>query len=200
MKQGAFVFVGSPSSNPWVSYFQDKLNFQEREGKVGESLKFFQNLHPKVGEQETYHGLTFTGSSGEDYATISLLPLPMAAAAFSSCRDCNKRAPNPQGFFWPTPATGKSFRRLSAFWLSGATVLLRSTHSHPGRCRRPQCDFHRGYARDSSLSLGKPSLCALPKHECESKVEFRLRELRTGRKLNSTFPLGNSTGRLRARS
>ncbi len=69
------VLVGSPGSNPWVFYFQDKLNFQEREGVVGESLKYFQNLHPKAGEQETYHGLAFTGSSGEDYATISLLPL-----------------------------------------------------------------------------------------------------------------------------
>jgi len=75
LEQGTFVFVGSPSSNPWVSYFQDKLNFQEREGVVGESLKFFQNLHPRKGEQETYQGLIFTGSSGEDYATISLLPL-----------------------------------------------------------------------------------------------------------------------------
>jgi hypothetical protein len=74
LEQGAFVFVGSPSSNPWVSYFQDKLNFQEREGVVGESLKFFQNMHPKDGEQDAYHGLTFTGSSGEDFATISLLP------------------------------------------------------------------------------------------------------------------------------
>jgi hypothetical protein len=76
LEEGSFVFVGSPSSNPWVSYFQDKLNFQEREGVVGESLKFFQNLHPKAGEQENYHGLTFTGNSGEDYATISLLPVP----------------------------------------------------------------------------------------------------------------------------
>lgn len=75
LEEGSFVFVGSPSSNPWVYYFQDKLNFQEREGVVGESLKYFQNLHPKTGEQESYHGLVFTGSSGEDYATISLLPL-----------------------------------------------------------------------------------------------------------------------------
>ena len=75
LESGNFVFVGSPSSNPWVSYFQDKLNFQEREGVVGESLKYFQNVHPKTGEQETYHGLAFTGSSGEDFATISLLPL-----------------------------------------------------------------------------------------------------------------------------
>jgi len=75
LEQGAFVFIGSPSSNPWVSYFQDKLTFQESEGKVGESLKFFRNAHPKPGEQATYQGLAFTGSSGEDYATISLLPL-----------------------------------------------------------------------------------------------------------------------------
>jgi len=76
LEGGNFVFVGSPSSNPWVYYFQDKLNFQEREGVVGESLKYFQNLHPRPGEQETYKGLEFTGSSGEDYATISFLPLP----------------------------------------------------------------------------------------------------------------------------
>jgi hypothetical protein len=76
LQEGSYVFVGSPSSNPWVFYFQDKLNFQEREGVVGESLKFFQNLHPKPGEEEKYLGLSFTGSSGEDYATISLLPVP----------------------------------------------------------------------------------------------------------------------------
>jgi hypothetical protein len=75
LEQGTFVFVGSPSSNPWVSYFEDKLNFQEREGVVGESLKSFQDIHPKTREKEPYQGLTFTGSSGEDYATISLLPL-----------------------------------------------------------------------------------------------------------------------------
>jgi hypothetical protein len=76
LQEGSYIFVGSPSSNPWVFYFQDKLNFQEREGVVGESLKFFQNLHPKPGEEEKYPGLSFTGSSGEDYATISLLPVP----------------------------------------------------------------------------------------------------------------------------
>jgi hypothetical protein len=76
LEEGSFVFVGSPSSNPWVSYFQDKLNFQEREGIVGGSFKYFQNLHPNAGEQQTYQGLAFTGSSGEDYATISLLPAP----------------------------------------------------------------------------------------------------------------------------
>lgn len=75
LEDGSFVFVGSPGSNPWVSYFESKLNFQEREGIVGESMKYFQNIHPNAGEQDKYQGLQFTGASGEDYATISLLPI-----------------------------------------------------------------------------------------------------------------------------
>ena len=75
MEEGNYVFVGSPGSNPWVSFFENRLNFQEREGTVGNSLKYFQNLHPLAGEQPTYQGLEFTGDTGEDYATISLLPL-----------------------------------------------------------------------------------------------------------------------------
>jgi len=67
--------LSAAQAPPLGPYFQAKLNFQEREGVVGESLKFFQNIHPRTGEQENYHGLAFTGSSGEDYATISLLPL-----------------------------------------------------------------------------------------------------------------------------
>jgi hypothetical protein len=31
-----FVFVGSPGSNPWVALFQDRLNFRESEGRVGQ--------------------------------------------------------------------------------------------------------------------------------------------------------------------
>jgi hypothetical protein len=75
LEDGSFVFVGSPSSNPWVSEFEGNLNFQEREGVVGESMKFFENMHPRQGEMEKYQGLQFTGSSGEDFATISLLPM-----------------------------------------------------------------------------------------------------------------------------
>lgn len=75
LEEGSFVFVGSPSSNPWVSEFEGNLNFQEREGVVGESMKFFENMHPRQGEKERYQGLEFTGSSGEDFATISLLPM-----------------------------------------------------------------------------------------------------------------------------
>ncbi len=69
-----FVFIGSPGSNPWVSLFQDRLNFREAEDEVGKSTKAFVNANPLPGEKARYEGLRWTGSVGEDYATIALLP------------------------------------------------------------------------------------------------------------------------------
>jgi hypothetical protein len=69
-----FVFIGSPGSNPWVTLLQDKLNFRESESIVGKSAKVFVNKNPLSGEQPQYEGLRWTGTMGEDYATISLLP------------------------------------------------------------------------------------------------------------------------------
>lgn len=71
-----FVFIGSPGSNPWVSLFQDRLNFRESEDAVGDSMKAFVNTSPLPGEKPRYEGLRWTGSVGEDYATISLLANP----------------------------------------------------------------------------------------------------------------------------
>jgi hypothetical protein len=69
-----YIFIGSPASNPWVSLFEDKLNFRETEGVVGKSLKAFVNTKPLPGEQARYEGLRWTGGEGDDYATIALLP------------------------------------------------------------------------------------------------------------------------------
>lgn len=69
-----YIFIGSPASNPWVSLLQDKLNFHESETVVGNSVKVFVNKNPRPGEQPQYEGLRWTGTMGEDYATISLLP------------------------------------------------------------------------------------------------------------------------------
>jgi hypothetical protein len=68
------IFIGSPGSNPWVTLLQDKLNFRESETAVGNSAKVFVNKNPLPGEQPQYEGLRWTGTIGEDYATISLLP------------------------------------------------------------------------------------------------------------------------------
>jgi hypothetical protein len=69
-----YVFIGSPASNPWVSLFQDKLNFRESEEAVGKSAKAFVNAKPFPGEQAQYEGLQWTGTEGDDYATIALVP------------------------------------------------------------------------------------------------------------------------------
>jgi hypothetical protein len=71
--QGNYIFVGGPTSNPWVTLFADKLNFQEVEQSVGGRM-YFLNRNPLPGEQSQYQGLASTGSTGEDYATISVLP------------------------------------------------------------------------------------------------------------------------------
>jgi hypothetical protein len=76
LDQGNCVFVGSPTSNPWVTLFADKLNFQEVEESVGGPTHFV-NRKPLPGEAKEYEGLATTGSTGEDYATISVLPSPM---------------------------------------------------------------------------------------------------------------------------
>jgi hypothetical protein len=73
LDHGNYIFIGSPASNPWVSLFQDKLNFRESEAAVGKSVKAFENTNPLPGEQPRYEGLRWTGTVGEDYATISLL-------------------------------------------------------------------------------------------------------------------------------
>lgn len=69
-----YVLIGSPGSNPWVSLFQNKLNFRESEAIVGNSVKAFVNTNPLPGEKARYEGLRWTGAMGEDYATIALLP------------------------------------------------------------------------------------------------------------------------------
>ena len=116
LEQGAFVFIGSPSSNPWVSYFQDKLNFQEREGVVGESLKFFQNQHPKPGEQATYQGLAFTGSSGEDYATISLLPLANGRGSVLILQGLQQEGTEAAGLFMADASNRQKLQEALGFY------------------------------------------------------------------------------------
>jgi hypothetical protein len=73
LERGNYIFVGSAISNPWVSLFADKLNFQVVEEGIGGRM-YFRNRSPLPGEQLEYEGLASTGSAGDDFATISLLP------------------------------------------------------------------------------------------------------------------------------
>lgn len=73
LDRGNYVFVGGATSNPWVSLFVNKLNFETVEDSVGGNM-YFLNKKPLPGEQNAYEGLPHPGSGGDDYATISLLP------------------------------------------------------------------------------------------------------------------------------
>jgi hypothetical protein len=73
LERGNYVFVGGPTSNPWVLLFANQLNFQEMEDGIGGKM-YFLNKKPLPGEQNVYQGLAETGAGGQDYATISLLP------------------------------------------------------------------------------------------------------------------------------
>ena len=81
LDEGNYIFLGSPGSNPWVQLFQSRLNFQEAEELVGAGPKEFVNKDPHPGEQKAYVGLRFTGTTGEDYADIALLPSPANGTA-----------------------------------------------------------------------------------------------------------------------
>lgn len=107
LEHGNFIFIGSPSSNPWVSLFQNKLNFKEEEGVVGDSMKYFANLHPRPGEKKKYQGLQFTGEAGEDYATISLLPTSSGLGSVLILQGLHQEGTEAAGLF----LTNKDSRR-----------------------------------------------------------------------------------------
>ncbi len=73
LTRGNFIFVGARTSNPWVQLFQDQLNFVLLEDGPG-GRRYIVNRKPLPGEQATYSVPASTGSSGEDYGTIALLP------------------------------------------------------------------------------------------------------------------------------
>ena len=54
LERGNFIFVGSSSSNPWVSLFESKLNFEIVEAIVGER-SYFRNKQPRPGKQDVGH-------------------------------------------------------------------------------------------------------------------------------------------------
>ncbi len=73
LDDGNFIYLGGPWSNPWVSEFQDDLNFEE----VADTfwIHSWKNKLPRAGEQALYaEQLVQTGTTGDDYADIALLP------------------------------------------------------------------------------------------------------------------------------
>jgi hypothetical protein len=73
LSNGNFIFVGAHTSNPWVQLYQDQLNFRLLDGGKNGN-RSIENRSPRPDEQHAYFITESTGHSGDDYATISLVP------------------------------------------------------------------------------------------------------------------------------
>lgn len=73
LTHGNLIFVGASSSNPWVQLYEDTLNFHVVD-QIASGEYSIKNRAPLAGEQNNYTISALTGTSGEDYATIALLP------------------------------------------------------------------------------------------------------------------------------
>jgi len=69
-----FIFLGSPRSDPWVSVFDDHLDFRFVIDKTGfESIR---NVHPRSNEQSEYVPSGGGGSTGQSFAIIAFIRNP----------------------------------------------------------------------------------------------------------------------------
>jgi hypothetical protein len=73
MTNGNFIIVGAKNSNPWNELYETRTNFRLVEGGP-HGARYIQNLSPQPGEQPFYAVHESTGYSGEDFATVSLVP------------------------------------------------------------------------------------------------------------------------------
>jgi hypothetical protein len=69
-----FIFLGSPRSDPWVSVFDDHLDFRFVIDKTGfESIR---NVHPRPHEQTEYVPSGGGGATGQSFAIIAFVRNP----------------------------------------------------------------------------------------------------------------------------
>jgi hypothetical protein len=115
LDEGNYIFLGSPASNPWVQLFQSRLNFQEAEELVGAGPKEFVNKAPQPGEQKAYVGLRFTGTVGEEYADIALLPSPASGTAVLILQGLQQEGTEAAGRFLADPNQRRVLREALGF-------------------------------------------------------------------------------------
>jgi hypothetical protein len=70
-----FIFLGSPSSDPWFSVFEDQLDFQFVSAPVpGGGL--IRDVRPRASEQAIYVPTARGGATGESFAVVALVGNP----------------------------------------------------------------------------------------------------------------------------
>jgi hypothetical protein len=70
-----FIFLGSPRSDPWLSLFNDQLDFQFEFDKNTQS-EFIRNLHPRPSEQTQYVPTAPGWATGDSYSIIGFVRNP----------------------------------------------------------------------------------------------------------------------------
>ena len=83
----------------------------ETEGLVGEGRKAFQNKAPLPGEQKTYEGLRWTGTAGEEYAVIALLPNAEPKGTILILEGLQQEGTEAAGRFLADPANTRALRK-----------------------------------------------------------------------------------------
>jgi hypothetical protein len=110
LEEGNYIFVGSPGSNPWVSLFQNMLNFREAEDVVGESMKYFVNKQPTRESRRPTRTLSLPGRPAKITQRSHCFRREMAEVRCSPCKVFSRKERRSLGCFWRMRllASGKS--------------------------------------------------------------------------------------------
>lgn len=72
--EGNTILIGSQDSNPWVTLFVDRTNFQLKQAPNG--ARYFENVKPLPGEQKEYIIDTPAGRGSNQYVSVAMVPNP----------------------------------------------------------------------------------------------------------------------------
>jgi hypothetical protein len=110
-EEGNFILLGSSASDPWVYLFEGRLNFTLTQDPATKTIVWL-NKDPQPGEQAFYQGLVSTGSSGEEYADISLLPSQNGQGNVLIIQGMQQEGTEAAGRYLADPASRDQLRKL----------------------------------------------------------------------------------------
>jgi hypothetical protein len=77
LRSGNFILLSAPVASPWMTLFEDKLNFRYRVSFEKNSPSMdtaFENLHPQPGEKPVYRADATTPGYGVTYGLVAKVP------------------------------------------------------------------------------------------------------------------------------
>jgi hypothetical protein len=128
-ENGNFILIGGAASDPWVYLFQNRLNFQLSEDPATKRSVWL-NKNPQPGEQKSYQGLVSTGSGGEEYADIALIPAENGQGIVMIIQGIQQEGTESAGRFLADPAAREALTKMLREKESGSPyfeVLLKTS-------------------------------------------------------------------------